>query len=42
MNGHSDVMMGAITTSNEELYKQLKDIQKCKYILKLEKIGILT
>lgn len=32
MNGHSDVVMGAITTSNEEMYNKIKDIQKCKYV----------
>ncbi|XP_060516407.1 cystathionine gamma-lyase isoform X2 [Cylas formicarius] len=27
MNGHSDVIMGALTTSNEELYEKLKFLQ---------------
>jgi len=28
MNGHSDVLMGAAATSNEEIYKKLKDSSK--------------
>lgn len=33
MNGHSDVVMGAIITSNKELYDQLKFLQNGKTIL---------
>lgn len=38
MNGHSDVVMGAVITSNRELYDQIKFLQYCKYILFLSKI----
>lgn len=30
MNGHSDVLMGAIVTNNEELYKRVAFLQNCK------------
>lgn len=30
LNGHSDVLMGAITTANKELYDKIKNIQMCK------------
>lgn len=30
MNGHSDVVMGAITTSNKDLYEKLKFLQNGK------------
>lgn len=33
MNGHTDVMMGAIVTSNEEIYGQLKSLQESKSLL---------
>lgn len=29
MNGHTDVIMGAILTSNDILYQELKFIQNC-------------
>lgn len=33
MNGHSDVIMGAIITSNPQLYEQLKFVQNGMYFL---------
>lgn len=32
MNGHADIVMGAITTSNQQLYEQLKFLQNGKYL----------
>lgn len=31
MNGHTDVVMGAMMTNNERIYEQLKFMQKCEY-----------
>ena len=31
MNGHTDVVMGALMTNNQEMYEQLKFMQKCKF-----------
>lgn len=33
MNGHSDVVMGSIATSNDEIYEKLKFLQNCKFML---------
>ncbi|KAH1006561.1 hypothetical protein HUJ05_007283 [Dendroctonus ponderosae] len=30
MSGHSDVVMGALVTSNQDLYDKLKFLQNCK------------
>lgn len=30
LNGHSDVVMGSIATSNEEIYEKLRFLQNCK------------
>lgn len=32
MNGHSDVIMGAIVTNNKEIFDRLAYIQNCEYI----------
>lgn len=32
MNGHSDVIMGAVVLNDTELYDRLAFIQNCKYI----------
>lgn len=35
MNGHTDVVMGAVTMNSEELYQRLKFLQNGKYKLHL-------
>jgi len=35
MNGHTDVVMGALVTSNEDLYQKLKFLQNCTFDLSL-------
>lgn len=42
MNGHTDVVMGAMMTNNREIYEQLKFMQKCGYTLKIILIFSLT
>ena len=34
-SGHSDVVMGAICTNNEEVFKKLKYLQNCKLMKSL-------
>lgn len=31
MNGHSDIIMGAVTTNNDKLFQELKFLQNCKH-----------
>lgn len=42
MNGHTDVVMGAMMTNNREIYEQLKFMQKCGFTLKIILIFSLT
>jgi cystathionine beta-lyase/cystathionine gamma-synthase len=34
MNGHSDVVMGALLTNNDEIYKKLKFFQNGKHLIR--------
>lgn len=41
MNGHSDVIMGAIMTNNEKLYEKLKFMQNGEYLMSVQIIFML-